>query len=177
MALAEHDPALMLECWRAINQLAMDELFAGFRAHRAIATQHETPWEQAEFLALRSSFILEWQPRGVLEMTLIDTLAQAQTLYERWLRRLLEATALQTEQTRSLHSYRGAKEPPRISDAQAVEQAAQMVERFHRMFLRALRQLGDLRRYTPTPGVTIQNADQVNIGGQQVNVAKEKEID
>ena len=42
-----------------------------------------------------------------------------------------------------------------------------MVDRFNRLFLRTLRALRDLRRYVPS--VTVQNAAQVNIGGQQVN--------
>jgi hypothetical protein len=44
-----------------------------------------------------------------------------------------------------------------------------MVERWNRVFLRTLRALRDFRRYAPT--VMIQNAGQVNIGSQQVNVA------
>ena len=41
--------------------------------------------------------------------------------------------------------------------------------RFNRLFLRILRALQDLRRYVPM--VTVQHAEQVNIGGQPVNVA------
>jgi hypothetical protein len=44
-----------------------------------------------------------------------------------------------------------------------------MVERFNTMFLRTLKALRDLRRQVP--GVVVQTAGQVNIGGQQVNVA------
>ena len=43
-----------------------------------------------------------------------------------------------------------------------------MAERWNRVFLRTLRALRDLRRYAPT--VMIQNAEQVNIGGQQLNL-------
>jgi hypothetical protein len=50
----------------------------------------------------------------------------------------------------------------------AVEQAAAMVDRFNRIFLRTLRALRDLRRYSPT--VVVQNAEQVNVGRRQVNV-------
>ena len=57
---------------------------------------------------------------------------------------------------------------PRVSRAAAIEQPA-MVDRFNRLFLRTLRALRDLRRYAPT--VMVQHAAQVNIGGQQVNVA------
>jgi hypothetical protein len=42
-----------------------------------------------------------------------------------------------------------------------------MAERFHRMFPRNVRALRDLRRYP----VVVQNAGQVNVGAQQVNVA------
>jgi hypothetical protein len=60
-------------------------------------------------------------------------------------------------------------ETPRVTEAQAVEQAAAMVERFNRIFLRTLRALRDLRR-GPQP-VFVQNAGQVNVGQQQVNLA------
>jgi hypothetical protein len=46
-----------------------------------------------------------------------------------------------------------------------------MVERFNAMFLRTLKALRDLRRQVP--GVMVQNATQVNVGQQQVNVATE----
>ena len=43
-----------------------------------------------------------------------------------------------------------------------------MADRFHRIFLRTLRALRDLRRYAGP--VIVQQAGQVNVGGQQVNV-------
>ncbi|MBX3296141.1 MAG: hypothetical protein KF762_10560 [Acidobacteria bacterium] len=46
-----------------------------------------------------------------------------------------------------------------------------MTDGFHRLFMRTLRQLRDLRRYS---SVTITNANQVNIatnGGKQANIA------
>jgi hypothetical protein len=52
-----------------------------------------------------------------------------------------------------------------------VNQAAEMADRFNRLFLRTLRQLRDLRRYNLP--VIINNAEQVNLateGGQQVYV-------
>jgi hypothetical protein len=56
-----------------------------------------------------------------------------------------------------------------MSESQAVEQAAAMADRYNRIFLRTLRALRDLRRYAPA--VIVQNAGQVNVRGQQVNVA------
>jgi hypothetical protein len=60
--------------------------------------------------------------------------------------------------------------PPRVSDAEAMDRAAAMADRFNRIFLRTLRALRDLRRYA-TP-VVVQNAEQVNVAGQQVNIAQ-----
>jgi hypothetical protein len=44
-----------------------------------------------------------------------------------------------------------------------------MVDRFNRIFLRTLRALRDLRKVPLA--VVVQNAGQVNVGQQQVNVA------
>jgi hypothetical protein len=52
----------------------------------------------------------------------------------------------------------------------------QMMDRYNRLFLRTLRQLRDLRRYS-TP-ITINNPRQVNIaadGGQQLNTVNRGE--
>jgi len=61
--------------------------------------------------------------------------------------------------------------PPYVSEERAIEHAVQMADRFNRIFMRTLRHLRDLRRYSP---LTINNPNQVNIaadGGQQVNVS------
>jgi hypothetical protein len=50
-----------------------------------------------------------------------------------------------------------------------LEQA--IAERWNRTLVRTLRALRDLRRYAPT--VMIQNAVQVNLRGQQVNIAEQ----
>ena len=52
---------------------------------------------------------------------------------------------------------------------EATDRAYEMADRWGRIALRNLRALRDLRRYGAS--VTIQNAGQVNLGGQQVNVA------
>lgn len=61
-----------------------------------------------------------------------------------------------------------------MSEHAAIEHAAQMADRWNRIYMRTLRNLRDLRRYSVP--VTINNPQQVNIatdGGQQVNVAKD----
>jgi hypothetical protein len=65
---------------------------------------------------------------------------------------------------------------PRVGEQNAIEHAMQIMDRYNRLFLRTLRQLRDLRRYS-TP-ITINNPQQVNIaadGGQQLNTVNRGE--
>jgi hypothetical protein len=60
---------------------------------------------------------------------------------------------------------------PYQCEAEAVEKAAELADRFRRAYQASIRGLRDWRRYP----VIVQNAGQVNIaadGGQQVNVQK-----
>jgi hypothetical protein len=59
-------------------------------------------------------------------------------------------------------------QPPRVDAATALDQAATMADRCHKMYLRALRALRDLRRYTPS--LVVQNVGQLNLAQAQVNV-------
>jgi hypothetical protein len=52
---------------------------------------------------------------------------------------------------------------------QMAEPAAAMVDKFNRIAMRTLRGLTNLRKVPLA--VVVQNAGQVNVGGQQVNVA------
>jgi hypothetical protein len=89
---------------------------------------------------------------------------QVQCQYERWLEVLTARTTLQ-----ALHeSEEEARwQPPRVTDSEAIEQAAAMVDRFHRIMMRTIRQLQNLRRNPPV--VMVRKAGQVNVGQQQVN--------
>jgi hypothetical protein len=55
-----------------------------------------------------------------------------------------------------------------VGAAAAIDQAAAMVDRFSRLFSRALRDLRELRRSMPP--VVVQHANQVNLAQAQVNV-------
>ncbi len=72
-----------------------------------------------------------------------------------------------TEQQKDCRNLKTWKSPYQF-EADAVEQAYRLADGYNRQFLRVLRQLRDLRRYTP---VVIQNAQQVNVGNQQLNVS------
>ncbi len=59
---------------------------------------------------------------------------------------------------------------PFVSEQEAIEHAAQMADRWNRIYMRTLRNLRDLRRYS----LVINNPQQVNIAGDgasQMNVA------
>jgi hypothetical protein len=170
--IAERNPELATQCWRKMKQAALQELQSGHRASRVMEGFNSDPWERAQFIALRRELINAWQPRNGIERQLIDTMAQAQTAIFFWQERLTLRASLDPMQEKlDIKKHRGWN-PPRVSEAEALEQAAAMVDRFNKIFLRTLRALRDLRRYAAT--VVVQNAGQVNVGGQQVNVAAER---
>jgi len=161
-------PALAIERWEAIKRAALSELRTGHRAVQAIDTGDQTPWQKAQFLALRTDLADEWQPRNGMERQLIDIMAQAQSSYLYWLRTLTVRSCLE--------NYREKEDPnwqrPRLDDADAMEQASAMMDRFNRIFLRTLRALRDLRRFAGP--VIVQNGGQLNVANQQVNIAGSK---
>lgn len=175
--------------WEMLKVEAGDEFESGHLASKAICPVNymRTAWKVASYLGLRESFIAEWKPRGGIELSLIDMLAQAFLQYQHWLKQSVLRT--QTE-SRELHpeyeKWQRMRHPgqepggylhghwhiPLISEKAAIEHAAQMADRWNRIYMRTLRNLRDLRRYSVP--VTINNPQQVNIaadGGQQVNVA------
>jgi hypothetical protein len=165
-ALAEADPEAATRRWEEIRQAARDELACGRRAVHVVGGR---PWEQAQFLAVRDSLAEQWQPRGGLEWRLIDTLAQAYAQWECWLRAVVAWDALGAEEAGRASKDGLGRAPPRLTMAEALERAAAMADRFNRIFLRTLRALRDLRRYSPT--IVVPSGGQVNVGGQQLNVA------
>jgi hypothetical protein len=169
--LSRHDPDLVRRCWERIKQAARAELQSGHRAAKGVEEYASSPWKRAEFLALREELMQGWQPRNGIERQLIDQMAQAQVAGLFWLGVLsMRASTGYLGQQRSKEN--GAQAQPRISEAEAAEQAAGMVDRFNRIYLRTLRALRDLRR-CPAP-VLVQNAGQVNVAQQQVNVGGEQ---
>ena len=147
-------------------------------------------WNIARYLGVRESFIDDWQPQGGIEVALIDMMAQSYFQWQYWLQQTVKRSETRpreehheyqkwkqwNEKAKNAHSWQeGYWFPPYVSEVAAIEHAVQMADRFNRIFMRMLRQLRDLRRYSP---VTINNPNQVNIatdGGQQINVAKSEE--
>jgi hypothetical protein len=164
--LAERDPGLALKFWDDMREAARWELRSKQRAGKALEGYAASPWDRAQFLALCQELADGWQPRNGIERQLLDTLAMAQTAMLTWLSRLANWS---TRPVKKDMSEGAGWEPPRLTEAQAIEEAMGMVERFQRIFTRTLRALCDLRRRPLA--VVVQQAEQVNIAEQQVNVA------
>ena len=167
--LTEHGPERAIAAWERVKYLAREELASG---HRAATAAHGTlgrPWDRARLLAIREAFRKEWQPSEGIEAALIDVLAQAHYVYLFWLERLMSRATFDANYEDGDIRRTGKWQLPRLAEAEAIHQAAAMVDRFNRLFMRTLRGLRDLRRYATK--VTIERAGQANIGEQQVNVA------
>lgn len=144
-------------------------------------------WNIARYLGVRDSFIDEWNPRGGIEIALIDMMTQSYFQWQYWLEQTVKRSKTKERTERPEYQrwleFKQAEDKemgwtdgfwfrPTVTEQQALEHAVQLADRWNRMFTRTLRQLRDLRRYAP---VTIHNPNQVNIagdGGQQVNIAE-----
>jgi hypothetical protein len=166
--LGRSDPELALRWLEEVKQEARAELRSGHRAGRVLEGAVHSCWGRAQFLALRAELAEAWRPRDAQEWLLIGQMAQFQTLMERWQQTLTESALLGGAGPRPRGRPAGPVEAPRVSEAEAAEQAAAMVERFQRLHLRALKALQDRRRGGPP--VVVRRAGQVNVGAQQVNV-------
>lgn len=170
-AIAEHNPDDSFKLWARIREVAADELESGRRSGKVLGINRE-PYELAQFFAVRDSFADQWQPTGGIESALIDMMAVAFSLQMYWSTVAHQrALKIHNDQKKDLGKYenKGWKSPYQY-EAEATEQAHRLADGYNRQFLRVLRQLRDLRRYSP---VVIQNnGGQVNVGNQQVNVNK-----
>lgn len=168
-AIAEVNIEDALRMWARVREAADDELVSGIRGAK-VAGENAIPYSVAQYLAIRDSFADQWKPQGGIEAAMIEMLAIAYSLQMYWSTvahdRALRVHDAQREQLKRYESS-GWKSPYQ-SEADATEQAHRLADGYNRQFLRVLRQLRDLRRYAP---VVIQNAQQVNVGNQQLNVA------
>jgi hypothetical protein len=167
--LAEHDPEAFEAAWERIRAAARDELNSGHRAASAVETD-ATPWERARFLEVLDAFMDAWQPRGGIEASLVETLAMAHMARLHWMGRLTVLGNTEARREDREIERRSEWVSPTVSAAAAIDQAATMVDRFHRLFSRALRDLREIRRSMPS--VVVQHANQVNLAQAQLNVGQ-----
>lgn len=144
--LGEHSPELALQCWQSIKKHALEELQSGHRAAKTMEVHGDQHcWDRAQFLAIRDDLATEWQPRNGVERQLIDGMAHAQTAMLSWMTTLTTYTGLESAKRKRDIREQQKWTPQRMSEADAIEQAAAMFDRFNRIFLRTLRALRDLR--------------------------------
>jgi hypothetical protein len=165
--LAEREPETVAVAWTRIKAEARNELASGHRTAAALEWRG-SPWDRARFLAVRDAFRADWQPCGGIEAALVDLLAQSFTAYLEWTARLTIQAASEGQVEDAQLKRDGYWQPPRLGIAAAIAQSAAMADQAHKTFLRTLRAVQDLRRL---PGISVTSAGQVNIGGQQVNIA------
>ena len=168
--LEDAGPGDALRKWAEVKAFARDELISGMRGAAVVECMSEMgggPLVRARYIALRQEMAKDWEPLTGIERLLIEQMAQAYTMQHYWMDALGYRASFSLA---DVDRGRGEWTPPTLTKQQGIDNAAAMVDRWNRMFLRCLRQLRDLRRYSP---VVIQNAGQVNVGGQQVNVSKQ----
>jgi hypothetical protein len=158
--LEEYEPGLSIRKWEEVKAEMQAYVDSGRLA--ADVLSGKSPLDRAKYFALRESLARDWQPRNGMEDALLEQMAMA-------LMRTLEWQYILSNWMGWL-DYDGKDDKmPRVSTDRAIERATEMIDRFNRMFLRTLRSLRDLRRYNNP--VIVQNAGQVNVGAQQINVA------
>lgn len=169
-AVAEVNIDDALKLWARVRKAADDELECGGRGAK-VAGENSEPFALARYLAIRDAFADQWKPQGGIESAMVEMLAISYSLQMCWSTvahdRALRTHDAQRDQVTRFES--GGWKSPYQSEADAVDQAHRLADGYNRQFLRVLRQLRDLRRYAP---VVIQNAQQVNVGNQQVNVSR-----
>jgi hypothetical protein len=133
------------DLWEGVKQAALEAVRSGDYAAGVLDGRKAGPFERALFLAVREELADGWQPQNGVERQLTDVAALAQASFFFWHHRLADADT-----------------PDEAAEA------AEMAERFHKMLVRTLRMLCDLRK--GPLAVLVQNAAQVNVGQQQVNV-------
>ncbi len=183
--LMEADSERGRALWVSVKAAAQEELVTGIRLARSVEAQvGGRPYERAQVLAIAAALRTALAPRDGLEELLIHQMACAYELHLRWQevavrRGKQEAWHGDRDRRRELERMRPAQReryeamegwvPSRVSDAEAIEQAVMIAERYQRAFLRLLAAFRETRRLV---GILVVAEGQINIGEQQVNVAE-----
>jgi hypothetical protein len=117
-------------------------------------------WLRAQFLAVRDSFILEYNPDGGIEFALIDLLAMSFFMQNYWaemsVKRTMTSPRRESHEYVEWNGYRAEEAKSRrfddgqwvipwVSEEHALRTATEMFDHFSRLFQRTLRQLNSHR--------------------------------
>jgi len=155
-------PRDAMEMWKAIRLEARDEFYSGHYGARPFETMHwqHEAFRRAQYLAVRDGLIEEWRPRGASEFILIDQMTQSYVMQLHWLeeatRRSIGEPRTESYEFREWARHRGLEakvyqwekgdwDIPYQRQAEAMEQAFQLVELCMKSFQRAARQLANIR--------------------------------
>jgi hypothetical protein len=165
-ALMAKDPDAALAKWQACVEAAREHVQCGEHAWEAVASLKQSPWELAQFVALRQDLIATYQPRNALEQMLIDNVIQVQSLIEMWNQELITRHGLS-----NVSSRREPGEAPRVDDVEAIDQALRVIGQLSDIMLRTVNALQRMRGGRGGASrVVVRRARQVNVGGQQINI-------
>jgi hypothetical protein len=189
--LHHYAPRVAERLWEKIKQEGRGEFESGHLAASKMlpVSYMKQAWDVGRYLGVRESFVEEWKPRGGIEISMIDMLSQCYFQCQYWLEQIvLRSQTREREEDPEYQAWQRARgeydkksrtsgywQRQKVSKQESIEHASRMADRFNRIYMRTLRQMRDLRRYSP---VTINNPNQVNIttdGGKQINLAEEKE--
>jgi len=159
------------EFWDRIRQAAADDLESGRAGALAVEGAYSRPMERAEYLAVWTALADGLQPRTGLDRLLIDGMAEAWTMHRRWLHKHVLRDSLDSHRMERDERERDRWRPPMQDDADAIEQAAMMADRFQRSFLRLLKTYRDQRRLLGS--VIVAAGGQINVAEQQINVGQQ----
>ena len=110
----------------------------------------------------------------ILESQMIDAICQAQTIREHWMTLATERAAVECVVERFQIETLGKRRDVTIDGSESARDAREEAERWDRVWVRSVRALRDLRRYT-TAVIVNNQGGQVNVAAdqsQQTNVVK-----
>lgn len=186
--LMEHQPERARDLWGEIKQAARQELAIGVRAAEALESPmpgNRTPWNRARYLAIVDALTADLLPRGALEGLMIQRMASTLDRCLHWQKEAVQREEMEIWQGQSTirqeHAGMSLAEkernrmgygylPPRVSQAEAIHEAALMSERYERAFLRLVREFRNQRRMFASLVVAGGNVN-ITDGPQQVNVS------
>src|SRR4051812_11246699 len=96
----DHDAGMDL--WEQVRHAARNELAVGKTGAQAVEPYQSTPWERAQYLAIRAALAEGLQPHNGMERLLLDGMAQSWTMHLHWLSKHAK--------TESLDAIRGERD-------------------------------------------------------------------
>ncbi len=97
LVLNANSPEVAQGMWELIKREARREFESGHVAADAVKAEFSfrDAWERARYLGVRESFCREWRPKGGIELSMIDAIAQAWLQLQFWTNKAVERSQLE----------------------------------------------------------------------------------